>query len=56
MKRASLITFVVLLGFLLAVPAAQAAPASSPFHGHWEGIDPIDGSNLDALISVGNHP
>ena len=56
MKRASLVTVVALLGLLLAVPAVQAAPASSPFSGHWEGTDPIDGSNLDAVISGGNRP
>jgi hypothetical protein len=55
MKRASLDTVVAMLGLLVAVPAVQAAPPASAFSGHWEGTDPIDGSNLDAFISSGNH-
>jgi hypothetical protein len=45
-----------MLGLLVAVPAVQAAPPTSAFSGHWEATDLIDGSNLDAVISSGNHP
>ena len=55
MKRASLISVVTLLALLVAVPAVQAAPTTSPFSGHWEGTDPIDQSNLDAFIFGGTH-
>ncbi len=53
MNRASLITVVALLGLLVAAPAVQAAPPTSPFSGHWEATDPLDGSNLDAFIFGG---
>ena len=55
MKRVSLLTVVALLGLLVAVPVVQAAKATSPFNGHWVGTDLLDGSNLDAFISGGNH-
>ena len=36
---------------LLAIaPAALAVRPTTGFTGHWEAIDPIDGSNLDAFI------
>lgn len=55
MKRASLITVLAMLGLLVTAPAVQAAGPTSPFSGHWEATDPIDGSNLDAFISGGDH-
>jgi hypothetical protein len=55
MKRVSLLTLVALLALLVAVPAAHAAPATSPFSGHWVATDPGDGSNLDAFIFGGDH-
>ena len=55
-RRASLLTVLALLGMLVTAPAVQAAPPTSPFSGHWEATDPLDGSNLDAFISGGSHP
>ena len=56
MKRASRLTVFAILGLLAAAPAVQAAPPSSQFSGHWAGIDPGDGSQLDVFIFGGNHP
>ena len=50
MKRASRIFVVALLGLLVTAPAVHAQPPTSPFNGHWEAIDPLDGSNLDVVI------
>jgi hypothetical protein len=48
------LSVVGLLGSLVAAPAVQAAPPTSAFTGHWEGIDPLDGSNLDAYFFGGS--
>ncbi|MEP6638943.1 MAG: hypothetical protein ABJC39_06285 [Chloroflexota bacterium] len=39
----------------MTAPAVQAGPPTSAFSGHWQAIDPIDGSNLDAYISGGTN-
>jgi hypothetical protein len=49
MKRA-LLLLVALLGLLVTAPAVHAQPPASPFSGHWEAIDPLDGSNLEVVI------
>lgn len=54
MKRVSLLVGVALLGLLVAAPVVQAAPPTSAFTGHWEAVDPIDGSNLDAYFFGGS--
>ena len=54
MKRVSLLTVVAFLGLLVAAPVVQAAPPTSAFTGHWEAVDPLDGSNLDADFFGGN--
>jgi hypothetical protein len=54
MKRVSLLVVVGLLGLLVAAPAVQAAPPTSAFTGHWEGVDPLDGSNLDVYFFGGS--
>jgi hypothetical protein len=51
-----LVTVLAMLGLVLTAPAVQAAPPTSPFSGHWEATDPLDGSNLDAVIFGGSHP
>ena len=53
MKRVSLLV-VALLGLLVAAPAVQAAPPTSAFTGHWEAVDPFDGSNLEAIFFGGS--
>jgi hypothetical protein len=50
MRRVSLLTVVAFLGLLVAAPVVQAAPPINAFTGHWEAIDPGDGSNLDAYF------
>ena len=54
MKRVSLLAVVPLLGLLVAAPVVHAAPPTSGFTGHWEGVDPLDGSNLDAYFFGGS--
>jgi hypothetical protein len=54
MKRASLLFVVALLGLLVTAPAVYAQPPTSPFSGHWEAIDPLDGSNLEVSIRGSN--
>ena len=48
MKRVSLLGVVAVLGLLVAAPVVQAASPTSAFTGHWEAVDPLDGSNLNA--------
>jgi len=50
MRRIATLSISVVLLLLLTASIALAAP-SSAFSGHWEAIDPGDGSNLDAYIS-----
>jgi hypothetical protein len=52
MRRLGLVAAAALVGALVAVPAAQAAP-SSPFTGSWVGIDPVDGSTQHLYIQGG---
>jgi hypothetical protein len=54
MKRVSLLAVVAFLGLLVAAPVVQAAPPTTAFTGHWEAVDPLDGSNLDASFFGGN--
>ena len=54
MKRVSVLAVVALLGMLVAAPVVQAAPPASAFTGHWEAVDPFDGSNLDATFFGSN--
>ena len=57
MKRISILVVVALLGLLVAAPAVQAAPPTSPFAGTWYAHDPAlpdgDGSLLKLDISGG---
>ncbi len=55
MRRFVLLLPLALLGLLVTAPAAQAGRPTSAFSGHWQAIDPIDGSNLDAYISRGTN-
>lgn len=54
MKRASRLFVVALLGLLVTAPAVYAQPPTSSFSGHWEAIDPLDGSNLEVSIRGSN--
>ena len=54
MKRVYLLTVIALLGLLVAAPGVQAARPTTAFTGHWEAVDPLDGSNLDADFSGSN--
>lgn len=54
MKRVSVLAVVAILGSLVAAPVVQAAPPTTAFTGHWEAIDPLDGSNLDASFFGGD--
>ncbi|HET9496997.1 MAG TPA: hypothetical protein VFP83_01540 [Candidatus Limnocylindria bacterium] len=55
MKRVTFLIVFALLGLLAAAPAVQAAPPTTGFTGHWEAIDPADGSNLDVFIFGGKN-
>ena len=55
MRRLVLLLQLALVGLALTAPAVQAGPPTSAFSGHWQAIDPIDGSNLDAYISGGTN-
>ena len=55
MKRVTFLIVFALLGLLVAAPAVQAAPPTTGFTGHWEAIDPADGSNLDVFIFGGKN-
>ena len=54
MKRVSLLAVVAFLGLLVAAPVVQAARPTTAFTGHWEAVDPLDGSNLDAQFFGSN--
>jgi hypothetical protein len=55
MKRVSLLAVVAFLGLLVAAPVVvQAAAPTTAFNGHWDAVDPLDGSNLDATFFGGN--
>jgi hypothetical protein len=53
MRRATILVLAAVL-VLVAAPAVQAAPPASGFTGHWEGIDPLDGSELDVYFFGGS--
>lgn len=57
MKHRSLVMIVLLLGMIVAAPAVQAAPPSTPFSGAWIGQDPEppdgDGSILHLIVEGG---
>ena len=48
MKRVSLLAVVAFLGLLVAAPVVHAAPPTTAFTGHWEAVDPFDGSRVAA--------
>jgi len=50
MRRLATLSTAVVLLLLASTPIALAAP-SGAFSGHWEGIDPGDGSNLAVSIT-----
>ncbi len=54
MRRVSLLILAALLGLLMVAPSVQAAPPTSPFTGHWEAVDPLDGSDLDVYFFGGS--
>ena len=39
---------------LAAAPVVQAAPPTNAFTGHWEAVDPFDGSSLDVYFFGGS--